>query len=555
MKKIIILLTIVFSTIQLHSQDISRLTKGKAFEIRGRLSFNSNFYLSSDNRRSPYTWSIQGNPTLKMYGITLPFSFGFRNQQFSFGTPFNVYGVSPYYKWVKLHAGFRSMNFSPYTLSGKNFFGGGVELTPGKFRLAAMHGTFRNLLAQRDTAIYGATILPSFERTAYGAKIGVGGSRHSVDLMFLKTKDDGNNIINTSDEGGAPFANPQDNIVLGLNGKITFFRRLSFQFNSAASAFTSNQNARDINVIEDIKVTFKNIIDANLSTRWGFAGDATLNLKLQNFNLGLQYKRIDPFFNSLGINFLQKDLENYTVNTAMNFLQKRLRFQGNFGLQKNNLAGFRTVGTQRLIGGGAFTFTPNRSWMVTARRTNYQRENVDGILELNDTLRLVSVTKMTHINTRYKIYQDNSILSLGGSINMQSVQDQSEVDALQREVGNIGASFSIGLKNKERGWNISSNLNYNQYTIAATVNKKYGISLRASQKLLDDKLRVRLSGNFRWNDRSDNVSSNSYSTRLRLSWKMNGKHRLNIQGNYLRRNLVSRSVGEFRGSVGYGFSF
>lgn len=558
MKKLILLITLFFITlplIHLQAQDVVSLTKGKPIELKGRFSFSSNFYQSSDNRRSPFSWAVQGNPTLKIYGITMPFSFGFRNQQFSYGTPFNVYGVSPYYKWAKVHVGFRSINFSPYTLSGKNFFGGGVELTPGKFRLSAMYGTFRNLLAQRDTAVYGATVLPSFERLAYGAKIGFGSAFNSIDLMFLKTKDDSKNIINTEFENQLPMDNPQDNIVLGLNGKVTFLKKISFQINSAASAFTANQNARDVGVLEDIKTTFKNIIDANLSTRWGFAGDVSLNLNLQDLNLGLQYKRIDPFFNSLGINFLQKDIENYTANGSFSFLQKKLRLQGNFGWQRNNLQGFRSVGTQRIIGGGSITFVPSKAWFLTARHSNYQRENIEGILELNDTLRLVSVTKMTHLSTRYKIFQKNTTMTIGGNLNFQSVQDQSEIEMLQKEIGNIGAAFSLGLKNKERGWNISTTLNYNQYSVETLLRKKYGMSIRASQKLLDDKLRIKFSGNFRLNENGEQGKTNSFSSRLGLSWKIFGKHSLNLQGGYLHRNLSQKSISEFRGRLGYGFSF
>jgi hypothetical protein len=556
MKKIVLLFSLYILTLQLNAQDVSKLGKGQPLRISGRLSLVSNIYQASgEARRSPFSWSARGNMTLKLYGITMPFSFGLRNQQFSYGTPFNVYGVSPYYKWVKLHLGFRSMNFSPYTLSGKNFFGGGLELTPGKFRFAAMYGKFRNLLAQRDTAVVGATILPSYERSAYGAKIGTGNAYHSIDLMFLKVKDDENNIVNSDFAREVPEDAPQDNIVLGMNAKLTFFRRLSLQVNGAASAFTSNQNARTLNVLEDVRATFKDIIDANLSTRWGFAGDALLNFNLQNANFGLQYKRIDPFFNSLGINFIQKDLENYTANTSFSLFQRKLRLQGNFGLQRNNLEGFRSVGTQRTIGGGNLTFVPDRSWMVSIRHSNYQRENMEGILELNDTLRLVSVTKLTTINLRHKIFQKDNTLSIGASANMQSVQDQSEVESLQSEIGNMGASFSFGIQNREIGWNLTTTATYNQFQVDGLFRKRYGMSVRITRKLWQDRLQLRLAGNYRLNKNGEAADTYSFSGRLGLNWRVSGSHSLNVQGAYLQRNLSERSLREFRGSIGYNFSF
>ncbi|MEQ8338575.1 MAG: hypothetical protein RIA62_14560 [Cyclobacteriaceae bacterium] len=45
----------------------------------------------------------------------------------SFQQPFNQYGMSPTYKNVTAHIGFRSMNFSRYSLAGHLFLVPGLK--------------------------------------------------------------------------------------------------------------------------------------------------------------------------------------------------------------------------------------------------------------------------------------------------------------------------------------------------------------------------------------------------------------------------------------------
>jgi len=80
-------------------------------------------------------WYLQGSPVITVYGIVLPFSFRLSEQQRDFRQPFNQFGVSPYYKWAKLHLGYRSHNWSTYALAGHSITGVGLELTPGKFQV------------------------------------------------------------------------------------------------------------------------------------------------------------------------------------------------------------------------------------------------------------------------------------------------------------------------------------------------------------------------------------------------------------------------------------
>src|SRR5690606_30555610 len=92
------------------------------------------------SRRQPFSWYITGAPVVSIYGISFPFSMTVSEQERRYAQPFNRYGVSPRYKWLTLHAGYRNVRFSDFTLAGVNMLGGGVEINPGIFRFGAMAG-------------------------------------------------------------------------------------------------------------------------------------------------------------------------------------------------------------------------------------------------------------------------------------------------------------------------------------------------------------------------------------------------------------------------------
>ncbi len=106
--------------------------------VSGGLNAYAGFYtadgIAARNQASPF--GLSGAVTVALPGgISLPFSAVLGNQGSSFRQPFNQFGVSPTYKWATVHAGYRNVSFSPFTLAGHTFLGGGVELNPGKFRL------------------------------------------------------------------------------------------------------------------------------------------------------------------------------------------------------------------------------------------------------------------------------------------------------------------------------------------------------------------------------------------------------------------------------------
>ena len=123
---------------------------------RDTLKVNSNAFVAS-------LGAISKLRALPFLHLTLP------NRSIFFGLwqSFIRFGISPYYKWIRLYVGHRSMQFSNYSLNGITFLRG-FEPNPGIFRLAAMYGNIQTPNYNLDSLVYYANLIRDYKRKAHG---------------------------------------------------------------------------------------------------------------------------------------------------------------------------------------------------------------------------------------------------------------------------------------------------------------------------------------------------------------------------------------------------
>ena len=144
-----------------------------------RLSATAYSIRGQDYRQEPFSYFLHGTPRLTIKGFDIPVSFILSNQQRSIQQPFNRIGIAPRYKWIKAYLGYNTMALSKYTFSNRQFLGAGIELNPGKLRLAALYGRLQKAIREDSTEANANSFLlqqslPRFERRAFGGKIGIG---------------------------------------------------------------------------------------------------------------------------------------------------------------------------------------------------------------------------------------------------------------------------------------------------------------------------------------------------------------------------------------------
>src|SRR5690606_638628 len=115
----------------------------------------------------------------------------------SFSQPFNQVSFQPQYKWIRTYIGYNSMTFSNYTVAGHVFLGGGVELTPGKWRIAAMYGRLKKAVPfdPMDTLQYSDAAV---KRMECGRKVAYEDNGNLIDFNVFGAKDHRNSVRWTS---------------------------------------------------------------------------------------------------------------------------------------------------------------------------------------------------------------------------------------------------------------------------------------------------------------------------------------------------------------------
>ena len=550
MKKFSLILFFTLLFLSLSAQDLEQLNK-TPLKVSGNVAIGSSFYHAEgrDNRRSPYSYFISANPTFTLFGFDIPVSLVYRDQQGSISNPFNRVSVNPRYKWISLHAGSVTMNLSPYTLSGQIIKGGGVELTPGKFRISAIGGTMQNPLAQLDTIVVGAEILPNFKRTAFGGKIGFGSSRNYVDLIAFKAKDD----INSLDPSlvDPRVTKPEENLVAGTSFKISPTKWVSLRVNASASAHTANQSSGEYlesNDLRQLREDYGNALTINLSTKLQFAGDANLDFKFKNFGFGGEYKRVDPFYKSLGTFYFQEDYENMLIKVNFRLLKNKLRFTGRGGLQRNNLNNLRSVTNTRQIFNTSLSFTPSKNFQLTGRYSNFQTERSPGLVAVNDTLRYARATALYGITPRFSFGSDDRRSSITLSANYQNLEDILQDEDTGNGIENYNGNLSYSLNMKPSQSNFTISLLANQNLIKDNERQRLGANLRFSKKLFDKKLTLSIATGAFQNYLNAVDEGQSFTGRLGVRYKINKTINLSSNINYLNR-MGTQNYQEYRANV------
>jgi hypothetical protein len=374
------------------AQDVENIANEKPIGLSGAITGSISSYSANgiEDRHTPFTWMIEGSPTLAIYGIQIPFSFIISEQQRDFRQPFNQFGLSPTYKRFTAHLGYRNINFSRYTLAGHSFLGGGFDFKPGiagatTLRLAGMYGRFQRPI-ELDTSRF--DVEPAYDRKGYAFKVGLGGDRDFVDLNMLYARDDSNSLKTV------PFRSdvlPSENLVLGANTRIDILQEgsttLSIEAEGAGSVFTRDVRAATIKSTS-IPSGVHDILRITESTSLTFATQAALAFRIPTFQARINWERVEPDYRSLGTYYILTDLERWTFAPTVILLENKLRLGTSLGFEHDNLLNTRVRTTNRIIGSGSVSYTPSQKFGIDLNYSNYTTDQKRAITnaDLRDTL-------------------------------------------------------------------------------------------------------------------------------------------------------------------------
>ncbi len=520
-------------------------------KISGGLGGVGTYYLASgvDAQRDPLFWQVNANVNLQIGQVTLPFSAVMNAQNRSFTQPFNQYGLSPNYKAVTLHLGYRSLRFSDFSLSGNQFLGAGVEISPknGIVRGKFLYGRFAKAVDGYYTEgkVVGE---PSFERWGYGGQIEIGKPKNNFSVILFRAKDDVSSIVNFADDATIK---PGENLIVGVTTNQKIGKNVTFKGEIDWSAYTKDKRLGE-SVLEGY--TYLNniapLFNANASSTLSKAMKFNLDYNQKKFKIGVGFRRVDPEYETMGSVYLNNDFQDVQGKTSFRMLKNKIVLSGAVGLQNNNLDNSKASEMSRLISSVSVNYNVNEQWMINGSFSNFNSESHMTVVNTLDTMRYAQVTKNGNLQIMYaKASKKLRIASaLGGNYQNAKVNgvDNSTL---------YNGSLSTQLGFLKTGLNVTVAMNSSTNITSDYQLMTLGPSLVISKRFLKGKIMTSFS-NIGMKTFLDGVSDGFIlNSKLRGVYRVNRHHSLNLNFSFIKKNSTASDTQEMISSLGYNYTF
>jgi len=532
-------------------------------KYNGGIAANAVYYDGTANRQ-PLTYFLTGNLNFNIAGLyNIPLSFTYSNQEFDFPNPFkfNRLSFNPSYKWVSAHIGDANMSLSPYTLSGHQFTGMGVDLTPeGPFQVSALYGRF---LRATEYNTEEPEAITAYRRIGYGIKASYDFDFLRLGVIYFRGEDDENSIVE-------PFPvelglAPKENTVVSFETEFRLFDKAQFRIEYATSAV--NEDAR-LTGERSSKGILSFIHNENISTNYYNALNASFSYPAGNGVLGMGYERIDPDYKTLGAYYFNNDLENITVNASQSIFENKVNISVNSGLQQDNLNKAKSSQQQRIVSAVNLNYTASERLGINGSYSNFQsytniRDQFDYINQVNqfdniDTLNYRQISQNANFGANYIVKktetkQHNFNLNLVYQ-NSDNQQEGETIEGGSSKFYNGSAAYTWGYPEETLTITLAANTSYN--TIGETDESLIlGPTLAIGKQFFDKQLRTNFSSSYNTSFSNGLQQNNIYNFRLGGSYVWLERHNFNLNLLTLFRNTDQGSNKDLTITLGYSYSF
>ena len=359
------------------SIDLENITKAKPVRVSGGIGANTVFTAGLPGNQ-PLSYFLNGNLNFNLFGtFKIPLTFNYCELRLSLsqGYSFNQLSISPTYKWATAHIGTNYMTFSPYTLNGHQFVGGGLELSPDKWKIQLMGG--RLLRGQfADTTTTG----PTFRRMGYGTKIEYNPGSFIAGITLFKAMDDAGSVPELRRFFNNQVINPEDNMVVGLHFGTTLFHALQFNVEYSNSVITRDQRPE----YEQVRIrSLAGLLhrgNATTNSYHAFKTSLNYNIASTGTMVGVGFESVDPNYRTLGGYYFVNDLRNYTLNFNQVFSKGKITLGGNLGVQEDDIKKTKVNTQRRFVGALNAGINLNENTRMGLSFSNFQSYRF-----LNDT--------------------------------------------------------------------------------------------------------------------------------------------------------------------------
>jgi hypothetical protein len=206
----------------------------------------------------------------------------------------------------------------------------------------------------------------------------------------------------------------------------------------------------------------------------------------------LQYRRIDPNFQSFGAYYFNTDIENITLNTKFRLLKNKLSVSGNIGLQNDNLRGNKASRSSRVISMANVNYSSGKVFSVNGSFSNYSINQQPGRLPLNDTIKLYQSNRNITLTPMLTFNGTKSQQMVQLNMVLMDLTDHNEFTAVNTEINSRMALLNYIYNHIKSGLNVMTGLNYTTMSSAFSDQIIIGVNTDLGKSFLKGKLNGRI---------------------------------------------------------------
>lgn len=534
------------------SQDVEQTIKADPWKSTGAVTMSHIFTWPKDSLKNdiPYSYYLSGSLNTTFFGVvSVPISFSYTNNKFAstIAYPFNRFSIAPSYKWIKTYMGYASMTFSPYTLAGREFMGGGVELTPPDFPLSfsAYYGRF-NKAVEFDSTL----MQPIYRRMSGGMMIGYKGEMFNVSANVVRTNDVEKSLsLNKSDSS---YLTPKGNVAFGINADAHPFENTTVSAQYAMSIVDNNCSSDS---------TGSAILENSDATHRYQAYKVSASQSVSFGSIGVSYEQVSPNYTSFAAYHNTDDFRNLTADFAAR-IGSKINLSGNVGYQRDNLDNQDVNTNTQAIYNVSLQVTPIERLSLSGSVSNIQsyvyiKDVVEKVTETNqyqnlDTLSYTELNFSANGAASYS-FGDQQALSqtVSASYSYQKASHEQKYtdDFTGTNIHNLNASYQISHNDSKTTLSLSANFNHTDAgeqksdvaTYSATLSNSFVKNLRAS-----------VSANYNTVDAETDYTI--INTRASLNYSFLQHHTVNLNFSALTNNSQSSGT-QYSLNLTYTYNF
>lgn len=537
---------------------VSFFSKAKEkVKIRGGLGLSSAFYnaIGVQDQRDPFYWQIAGNMEITIGQVSLPFSVTYNQQERNFTQPFNQYGVSPKYKWITAHLGYRTLCFSEYSLSGNQFLGAGLELAPEKsiIRGKILYGRFAKAVDgyYTDGHVSGS---PSFERVGMGALVEIGKPKNKFAAYLFKAKDDKSSITSFAND---VTIKPGENLVMGFSTVQDVSKKISFSSEINFSAYT-----RDTRVPESVLEGYTYINNlgslfyANSTSTFNKAIKGEISYNEKKYKIGIVYRRVDPEYLTMGSVYLNNDFEDIQLKSNFRAIQNKLNVTVSGGFQRNNLNKDLATKMNRLIASTSAAYTINKNWTSMITFSNFNTSSSMIVVNSLDTMRYAQVTQNASSQLMYNKVFKNVRIATGLNGNYQNANVFQNQELNENSSSRLfNANYSFLLEFLKSGLNVTTNMAGAMSETGENEVSTLGPTLAVNKRFFSGKLNNSVSLSALKSYMNGDPLGHIVNFKSNNNFYLNRHHAITNTISFIKKLSDTSSSEQFIVTIGYNYVF